>query len=45
LKKFQKAAAPPDDGSLFEKRKELTKEVESLKRDLTKEVSYFLNKK
>ncbi len=28
-----------DDGSLFEKRKELTKEVEQMKRDLTKEQS------
>jgi hypothetical protein len=35
----KKAAAPPDDGTLFEKRKELTREVESMKRDLTKEVN------
>ncbi|CAF0929077.1 unnamed protein product [Brachionus calyciflorus] len=33
----QKALQPSNDGSLFEKRKELTREVEALKRELTKE--------
>lgn len=36
---LQKAAMPPDDGSLLKKRGELTKEVEQLKRDMSKEHS------
>lgn len=41
--KSQIDSAPRDDGSLFQKRKELQKEVDITKRTLTQQVMYFFD--